>query len=81
MDGMRVPLLTPSESEIFARYMGLGRDQNGRALVAEQEAMLSRMRRLGYAFVDADILECWGEIAEQESSWRMDQLKKKDEAR
>jgi hypothetical protein len=80
MDGMRVPLLTPSESEIFARYMGLGRDQNGRALVAEQEAMLSRMRRLGYVFVDADILECWEGIAEQESSWRMDQLKKKDQA-
>jgi len=65
-----VPILSSAEVEIFARYMGLGRDHSGRALVAEQEAMLGRLRRLGYEFDDADVLECWDAIADEEVKYR-----------
>lgn len=72
---MMVPLLTDSELEIFVRYMGLGRDYNGRALVTEQDAMLARMVRLGYEFDEVDVLECWDAIAAEETRWRAEKLK------
>lgn len=70
LDNHDVPLLTASEGDILALYNGLGRDMNGRALVAEEEAMLGRLRRLGWKFSDLDILECWAAIANEEAKYR-----------
>lgn len=70
-----VPILTDSELEIFVRYQGLGRDMNGRALVSEQDAMLRMMRRMGYRFEDAAILECWDALAAEEAKYRAEAAK------
>lgn len=76
IDRFSVPILSAGEVGILALYGDLGRDANGRPLVAEMVAMMALLDRLGVDYRPDELMATWSGIRAEEDAYRAERAKK-----